>query len=120
MTTFEKKLRDTLETGIRDPGVDRLESLQETVTQSFRGSRRLILFGGLAKLVGSLALTVAGAIGFWLAGQTKTQIGAAALAVIGTVGVMGFSNALWSTLNHQAVLRELKRMELRLTAREDA
>ncbi len=112
MNELDDKIRDSLRAGAIG-GSDE-EGVRDMVLATFRGKARWINFAGIAKIIVFACIAVIGAMRFMDAETTRDQIMYSSIFLAGTVCVMGLSVTLWNTVRHNAVLREIKRLEIQV------
>ncbi len=107
MSVSDQDLRDAFD-------VDRGETLRTEIVHSFRGRQRwlIVVIWIVAPLI--FAFSVWAAVRFFGADETRDQILYATLFLWASVGVGMLKSWYYARLDRNAILRELKRLELQL------
>ena len=93
-----------------------LDTVRGLVRETYRMRHRTLLWVSLAKTVFMFALTVFAVVGFLGAESVKEWVGYAALACMGTTGTAMMAVGHLFFVHRNALVRELKRVELQLAA----
>lgn len=119
MDDFELELRKTLRKN-RDVhiGADEIGSARGLVTEIFRFRSRLIAVSSVAKIVLLLVLAVLFAAMAFASDGGRSCYLSGFLSLVCLIALSTIWQFHWMLLNRNAVLRELKRLEVQLVANE--
>ena len=114
MDEFEDKMKRALRGQRIEIGGDEIASARGLVTELFRFRSKVIAFGALFKIVMFGALTLAGCVMTFVVDDESTRFLWAFVTIVSVVGLGIQWQFYWMMLNRNAVLREIKRLELRI------
>ncbi|MCR9245592.1 MAG: hypothetical protein NXI31_11210 [bacterium] len=119
MDDFDDKLKSALRGERIEIGGEEIGSARGLVTELFRFRSRLITIGSVVKIVVAWGLAVTATIMTFVVEDRDERFywGFGALAAIVSLGILWQFH--WMMLNRNAVLREIKRLELQIAARDD-
>ncbi len=113
MKDFEKDVQDALAAG-GPSGGDREQSLWEMVAGTFRGRNRWMTILVWVWMWVLVACGVVAAVQFFRVGGLADKLMYATLFVVATFAVGMMKMWYWMLMNRNSVLREIKRLELRI------
>jgi Family of unknown function (DUF6768) len=120
MTEFDDDLKRALRAGHKlqiDGDVDgEIDSVRSLVTEIFRSRSKLITVSSVAKIAAFWVFAVVAAVFTFLAEDDRSRMLWGFAALFSATGVGILWNFHWLVLNRNAVLRELKRLELQIAA----
>lgn len=117
MDPFDDKLQRALRGQRIEIGGDEIGSARGLVTELFKFRSRLITAGALVKLVAFLAGVLVCFVCTFTAGDADARFLWAFGCLVSLIGLGIQWQFYWMMLNRNAVLRELKRLELLLVDR---
>lgn len=119
MDDFDDKLQHALRSGQNiEIGADEIGTARGVVAEIFRFRSKQIAIASVAKIAAAWLMAVACAVMTFVADDERARFlwGFGALFSLVSLGILWQFH--WMLLNRNAVLRELKRLELRIAARE--
>lgn len=113
MDQFDDKLKQALRSGQRvEIGGDEIGSVRGLVTEIFRFRSKMIMVGGIVKIIAFWAIALGGFVMTFLAETERGMFLWAFVSLFALVGLGILWQFHWALLNRNAVLRELKRLEI--------
>ncbi|HEX5053741.1 MAG TPA: DUF6768 family protein [Planctomycetota bacterium] len=116
MNEFDDKMREALRAGHRvEIGGQEIGDVRTLVTEIFRFRSKLLAVSSVVKIACAWVMTIVAAVFAFLAEDERSRLLWGLGCVFAIISLSTLWNFHWMMLNRNAVLREIKRLELQLS-----
>jgi len=114
MSEFDDDVRRALRAGQMEGGEGEIDSVRSLVTEIFRFRSKLITAGSVMKIVAFWAVAMVAFVFTFLAEDDRSRLLWAFGALFAAISLSIVWTFHWMVLNRNALLREIKRLELQI------